>query len=134
MQRSIKFRYTVIRENGYIFNNIFTLEQIEKGEVETWRKANFVNMDTVKKDQYIGRHDKNGKEIYEGDIYRWLGHEVENGKQVRPERIRTVEDNIVSCHKLYCILSANSTVEVIGNIYEHSHLLRDKNSEPLVDG
>jgi len=70
--REIKFRYTVIRENGYVFSGIFTLEQIEKGEVKIWSEMNHVNMDAVKKNQFIGLHDKTDREIYEGDIVHYI--------------------------------------------------------------
>lgn len=76
--------------------------------------------------QYTGLKDKNGKEIYESDIYRWKGHEVRDGKQIRPERIGVVIFDIYEMFKLRNIIEGNGTLEVIGNIYENSELLGEK--------
>ncbi len=76
--------------------------------------------------QYAGLKDRNGREIYEGDVVKYLGFEVRNGKQIRPERriLADSADWIKSLHRLQCISENNSTVEVIGNIYETPELCK----------
>ena len=48
--REIKFRYVCVRENGHIFSRIFTLEQIESGEVRQWWELNLVGKSELYKD------------------------------------------------------------------------------------
>jgi uncharacterized phage protein (TIGR01671 family) len=68
IMREIKFRYTVKRENGYVFSRIFSLEEIERGEVIIWANANIVDLKKAVRKQFTGLRDKNGREIYEGDV------------------------------------------------------------------
>jgi len=78
--------------------------------------------------QYTGLHDKNGKEIYEGDIVRatangnrkyqivWQGYGLGNWWIADIQR-----DNLIP-NKIPINLNA---IEVIGNIYENEELLND---------
>lgn len=67
--------------------------------------------------QFTGLHDKNGKEIYEGDILHEKKEKTapmaNNGidREIIVEDIRHLEFNEVHC-------------EVIGNIYENPELLK----------
>lgn len=68
--------------------------------------------------QYTGLKDKNGKEIYEGDIlsnFRGSKYHVKN-----------MSDLIIEAYKEY---NWFSTVQVIGNIYQNPELLKGGDDE-----
>lgn len=74
--------------------------------------------------QYTGLKDKNDKEIYEGDVLKWYGFEVRDGKQIRPERAIAIIDFIKDSYRISCITEGTGqTVEIIGNIYENPELI-----------
>lgn len=144
MNREIKFRGKMIPENEWIFGTILRIPAppVCFGKSETdkyyiqfpdprympdWNMPykmvqGEVNPDTI--GQYTGLHDKNGKEIYEGDIVKY-----------RDSRGQHIEKVIFDKGCFYAGMHWGSSTrvapklintritEVIGNIYDNPELL-----------
>lgn len=129
--REIKFRQPVFNRDGS-FSHFHYWGWISEG--------NFVSplsmthrVDGIKGDQFTGLSDKNGVEIYEGDVLNWLAIEKKTGRKVVDENVVVKWQDygaryIVNLNGMDENLFQNRTRmwEVIGNIHEHPHLLRQE--------
>jgi len=139
MSREIKFR-------AWIDNELLSHEQLIDMDQETHAIYTIITNeekeDGVSFMQYTGLKDKNGKEIYEGDIIYW---EIDNGVGIESyTAIVKWSENLVeegwnqtykwlvgytgnyyrgSYDELSTPAAYNDALQIIGNIYENPELL-----------
>jgi hypothetical protein len=74
--------------------------------------------------QYTGLKDKNGKEIYQGDVIRNIIPETDTHTGI----CHMTVDDVFSCYAtLRDLVIEHADFEVIGNIYENPELLSPTN-------
>lgn len=149
MERQIKFRGKLINSNEWLYggyyqastgeDRIITVDETT-GTITDWN----VQPDTL--GQFTGLLDKNGKEIYEGDILKgrtnkwrmeskpaphdFIGYVRWEGQcDVGLQWVLTTLDSVGSAPLnwyVHCCAIDYSTGEIIGSIHDNPELIRDK--------
>lgn len=135
MSREIKFRAWLKEDKKMV--NVETMDftdksiqHLKKSEINNAYILRRESFDDVELMQYTGLTDKNGTEIYEGDIIKYkfpydrrLIH-ISPVKFLETETSFGIKDRYGNEIPLYRITTGNF-FEVIGNIYENPELLEE---------
>ena len=134
--REIKFRAWLKEDKKMV--NVETMDfadksmqYLEKSEIVNAYLLRRVIFDDIELMQYTGLKDKNGKEIYEGDIIKYKFPYDRRIKHISPVFYMESQASygVLDIYKneipLYTI-STNNYFEVIGNIYENKNLLEEQ--------
>lgn len=134
MNREIKFRGKRLTDGNWIYGDFFrnrglsfiASDGIAENPLATWRDYN-VAPETV--GQFTGKYDKNGKEIYEGDIVKtkeygkFLGDKNFSGYDHFEVHFKNGGFRLENEERIFN-LTNNSHLEVVGNVHDNPSLLK----------
>ena len=132
MNRQIKFRAWNKKDSQFLQNDN---NGADKTIFDLWDWAEVMGtcllfpMDDYVFQQYTGLNDKNDKEIYEGDIVKF-SRLFEKERKIKELKsfVRFDEGkfgfDLIGFNGMFYDLSYECRIEVIGNIFEHSELLK----------
>ena len=128
-QREIKFRAWHKKRK-----EMFSLTGIDWKKEICWDKEAKMELKDVILMQYTGLKDKNGREIYEGDIVKvkYRDRDIITGKEMSYEKIGVVKYNkqvgviVISYGEDWDLIRdyKGKETRVIGNIFENPDLLK----------
>lgn len=124
--REIKFKYIFQHEEtGRMCSIIFDYSQIFNGECKA-QCERLTGYFIVSKNQYTGLNDKNGKEIYEGDIVSSFKKPYEDALSINKVEFKKGGWSLVCKGKndIPLFLYNPEHLKVTGNIFENPELLQ----------
>ena len=120
--RKIKFRGKRLIDGTWIYGGFMKTQKINKYQVGGTSRYNTIIPETL--GQYVGIHDKHGREIYEGDVVidcEYGRYEVVYDSQYMRFAFRQGNIN----WGMEALFDGVCDCQVLGNKYDHPYLLDD---------
>ena len=119
--REIKFRAWFLDcDTKILYSIYFGFSDISQGSImgpdSEWNSL----LKAIAIEQFTGLHDKNGKEIYEGDCFRFTGACFTKGYS----RVLWSDREAMFIDVSGCPICDRADIEVIGNIHENPELVK----------
>lgn len=122
MSREIKFRFVLKKENEITFA-YYSIDEVLENIGPMFCHLEELGWELIAKDQFTCLLDKNGKEIYEGDI---LQYSCGGDAQSDPYIVEDIYDFHIQINRddnYYRI--DRSSLKIIGNIHQNPELLNN---------
>ena len=122
--REMKFR--AFLKSNQVMYDVLTLDIIDKKAlIENAEKQlkGYVKLQEIELMQYTGLKDKNGKEIYEGDIISFGDNKAVVFYEHAKFKAKYRYYNNCYCYDALSEVLYYNKVEIIGNIYENKELI-----------
>ncbi|MCH5305105.1 MAG: hypothetical protein J1E79_01340 [Rikenella sp.] len=133
MKREIKFRGKRLDTGEWIYSDESFVHTEAGVFIGPYNDEKQVDPDTV--GQYTGLKDRNGKEIFEGDIINWLMHRTDRTGYIEEGYVefRTDEQAVVVINMFATrdgrenvrnLLNCRNDLKVVGNIHDNPEWLK----------